>query len=45
MEEELKRLYENNLLMSESFEKGHKEFFTLYDAKNNERIFNEISKI
>lgn len=43
--EELKRLYENDLKMSENFERAHKNFFTLYDDKNNERIFNEISKI
>lgn len=42
---QLKILYQNNLKMDESFLKAHKKFFTLYDNKNNERIFNEINKI
>lgn len=42
---ELKNIYENDFKMSPEFEKAHQEFFPLYDDKNNERIFNEISKI
>lgn len=42
---ELKNIYKCDFEMSPEFEKAHQEFFPLYDDKNNERIFNEISKI
>lgn len=43
--QELKKIYDNDLLLSEDFNKAHKEYFQLWDNKNNERIFNEITKI
>jgi len=43
--QELENLYNNNLQLSEKFKKAHKEYFELYDNKNNERIYNEINSI
>lgn len=41
----LKKLYLNDLKMSQEFEKIHHDFFELWDNHNNERIYNEIIKI
>lgn len=43
--QELEKIYENNLELSDTFKNAHKEYFELYDNKNNERIFNEIKNI
>lgn len=42
---ELIRIYDNNMKVDKRYEERHKKFFTLYDNKNNERIFEEIKKI
>ena len=41
----VENLYSTNFEITEQFEKAHKNFFELYDNKNNERIFNAIKKI
>ena len=43
--EEIIKIYENNLELSDTFEKAHKEYFELYDDQNNERIFNAIKNL
>ena len=42
---ELKKIYSNDLKLSKKFNDAHKEYFELWDNKNNERIFNEIKNI
>ena len=41
----LKKIYEADLKLPESTMKAFEEFYPLYDAKNNERIFNAIKNL
>lgn len=42
---ELINIYNENMKMSEKYLDRHSRFFTIYDNKNSERIFEEIKKI
>lgn len=43
--QELREIYEKDFELTGTFNKAHKEFFEIYDDKNNERIFNAIKNI